>query len=74
MNEEVNKETVNAEAEAPAQPETPATAPAAKPFYKKGWFWGACAGAAAVVGIAAALIFTKEEVVAAVEDAATDAE
>ena len=75
MNEEVKNETVNAEAEAPAaQPETPATdAPVAKPFYKKGWFWGACAGAAAVIGIAAALVFTKEEVAAVVEDA-TDAE
>lgn len=77
MNEEVKNETVNAEAEASAQPETPATAPAAeapaKPFYKKGWFWGTCAGAAALVGIAAALIFTKEDVAAVVEDA-TDAE
>lgn len=75
MNEEVKNETVNAEA---AQPETPATdAPAAeapaKPFYKKGWFWGACAGAAAVVGVVGALIFMKEEAAAVVEDA-TDAE
>ena len=74
MNEEVNKEeNVNVEAEAPAQPETPATAPA-KPFYKKGWFWGAAAAAAAVVGVVGALIFMKEDVVEAVEDAAADAE
>jgi hypothetical protein len=74
MNEEVKNETVNAEAEAPAaQPETPVAEAPAKPFYKKGWFWCTCAGAAALIGIAAALIFTKEEVAAVVEDA-TDAE
>ena len=77
---EENKDTPNVNAEAPKndqaaqqpQPEQPAAPATKKPFYKRGWFWGVIGGIAAVGGVAAASLLTKEDVAEAAETA-TDA-
>jgi len=73
-NKNPTTENANANAEAPKndqaqqpQPEAPAAPAAKKPFYKKGWFWGVIGGIAAVGGVAAAFLLTKEDVAEAAE-------
>ena len=79
-NNNENKETPNANAEAQKPnaeqpndtPQTPAAPKAKKPFYKNGWFWGACAVVGGIIGVGAALWLNKEDVEEAAETA-TDA-
>ena len=78
-NNNENKETPNANAEAQPNaeqpkdtPQTPAAPEAKKPFYKKGLFWTVVGVVAAAAGVGAALWLGKDDVEEAAETA-TDA-
>ena len=75
-NSNENANTNTAEQPKPEQPKTdtaqqPAAPASKKPFYKKGWFWGATGVVAALVGVGAAMWLSHD--VADAAETATDA-